>query len=231
MNLRNYSVFGCAIYINNINKQHQYTFWIEDEDKGNSEVLFVNWEKFYLKTYIDDIPKRSIILHCKNCKNLKCEFNPEFHKNKAANIDINIIFYPDEFEEKRKEKRINILLKAQAYILDNFIEEYNINVEPIDIKITNISKTGCNISFNNIPENKIPNIGSNLEVYLKSNVVVKKVKVFEQITIFKLKETSPIIGEVVWRMQNNIGIEFISIKNKDGELIKQMVEYLYDISG
>ncbi len=229
MNFKNFSVFGCGIYIDNGKYGTQYTFWVEDENLGNSEVVFVNWEKFYLKTYLEEIPKRSVILHCKNCLNLKCEFNPEFHGNKSANVDIEKIFYPEDFEEKRKEKRVDILLKAEAFVLDNFVK--NLSAEPklTEIKITNISSSGCNIVFVDDKKSKIPNVGSNLEIYFKSNVIVKRIKEYEQITIFRLKEMLPFIGEVVWRMQENVGIEFISVRNSDCRLITEMVEYLHEL--
>ncbi len=229
MNLKNFSVFGCGIYVENGKHNTQHTFWVEDKITGNSEVLFVNWEKFYLKTYLEEMPKRSVILHCKDCINLKCKFNPEFHNNKSANVDIEKIFFPDDFEEKRNEKRVDILLKAEALVLDNFVRNLNSELKLTEIKITNISCSGCNIVFINGKEDEIPNVGSNLEIYFKSNVIVKRIKEYEQITIFKLKEMLPFIGEVVWRMQKNIGIEFISVRNLDCKLISGMVEYLHEL--
>lgn len=230
MKMNDYFIFGCGIYVNK-GMPPQHTFWIEDRITGNSELLYVNWEQYFKNTNIDISPQKSTILNCDNCCNKNCKYHKSFNNNQKATVDIDKLFLPDPFLEKRQTRRLNLMLSVKLYSLINIADKTKNNLNNfITAKITNLSSSGCNISFEKLPEEKIPDIENNINIQFLSNVIIRK-KSSNSIDskFYNLKNISHILGEITWRVQYNCGIQFLSMKKEDRFTIEDMIGDLYNI--
>lgn len=230
MEMQNYFIFGCGIYINKgISPQH--TFWIEDKISGNSEVLYVNFEQYFRNTTIDTHPEKSVILQCDNCTNNNCKYHKSYNNNEKAIVNIDKLFQPDPFQEKRKYKRMNLMLSIKLFNLANLSDKEKVDPNDfINAKITNLSSSGCNISFDKLPEELIPDVESDIEIVFQSDVIVRdKGSSTGDSKFYNLQSMAPFIGEIVWRVQYSCGIEFVSMKKEDRFTIENMIGDLYSV--
>lgn len=229
MDIQNYFIFGCGIYIQKGFKA-QHTFWIEDKVSGNSEVLYVNWEQYHNHTSIDIYPEKSTILHCKSCENTNCKYHTSYNENQNATVDIDKLFQPDPFIEKRDTLRLNLMLKIKLFNLRDLSDSEEIDRNNFHYaKVNNLSCTGCNVILEKMPEEEMPDILDNVEIMFASNVIIRKKSSDKTDQAFNLKALAPIVGEVVWRVGYNCGVQFISVRREDRLTIDDMINRLYNI--
>ncbi|MBZ4672146.1 PilZ domain-containing protein [Deferribacterales bacterium Es71-Z0220] len=220
MNLGDYNTFGCSVYVLPAGKT-LYGFWLEEKRTGNSELLYVTAERFYRVTHIDLKKETNFILQCTKCENIKCRYNPGYKNHKR--VKYQPIIERESIFEKRTQPRVNIMLKAKVLMIsdigiDGDWEDYH------SAKIVNISTKGCCLEFEGNFEDIMPDVHDNIEIAFENDIYVRQPDDKNNVTVFRLSKISPIIGEVMWRMQNRCGIQFLIAKSSDIKVIADFIE-------
>lgn len=225
MNMRDYGVFGCSLY-SMPSGRNVFGFWLEDKNTGNSELLFVTKERFFRETGIEVDVYKNFILNCKKCVNTSCHYNPRRDKNDP---DVRFIPYLGEqsFLDKRAEVRINISLNVRILILSNLDIGDELDCRKFDnyfpVKMLNISSNGCMLSYSDEYEERVPDVGDNLEIKFVNDVYINQNNEAQDIFVYKFSGMSPIICEVMWKVSGSMGVQFVISRKKDISMVRSFL--------
>jgi len=225
MNLSDYNTFGCSAYVLPTCKT-LYGFWLEEKNTGNSDLLYVTGERFYRITRIDLKKENNFIMQCTKCGNIKCRYNSNYKSHQK--IKFQPIILNENIIEKRFQPRVNIILKAKMLP----ISEINLNSSwetYYKTKIINISTKGCCLEFEDNFEDIMPDVHDNVEIAFENDIYVRKPNDKNSVTIFKFSNIHPIIGEVMWRIQNRCGVQFLIAKSYDIEVISDFIKEIVTV--